>query len=204
MVATVRKAAIIDICLNTHRIIYVIGRIEFLFFAFVGKASKKRKGKWESAGPQKFAPSQTFTTRKRMHATKRISFPLGPPSSVGDSSELGGPSGKLFRFVSCVRARGAYVRSDLGENLGSGTFPFPFWPWEVFPFPSALQGPIQLQLALSVGPILENKLSARMHQVSEANQHCLPCKDGKGHNGWLRTRRMVKDTTDDKAYKTDG
>ena len=25
-------------------------------------------------------------------------------------SELGGPSGKLFRFVSCVRARGAYVR----------------------------------------------------------------------------------------------
>ena len=65
-------------------------------------------------------------------------------------SELGGPSGKLFRFVSCVRARGAYVRSDLGENLGSGTFPFPFSPKEVFPFPSALQGPIQLQLALSV------------------------------------------------------
>ena len=30
------------------------------------------------------------------------------------------------------------------------TFPFPFSPWEVFPFPSALQGPIQLQLALSV------------------------------------------------------
>ena len=64
-------------------------------------------------------------------------------------SELGGPSGKLFRFVSCVRARGAYVRSDLGENPGSASFPFPFSPWEVFPFPSALQGPIQLQLALS-------------------------------------------------------
>ena len=64
--------------------------------------------------------------------------------------ELGGPSGKLFRFVSCVRARGAYVRSDLGENLGSASFPFPFSPKEVFPFPSALQGPIQLQLALSV------------------------------------------------------
>ena len=66
------------------------------------------------------------------------------------SSELGGPSGKLFRFVSCVRARGAYVRSDLGENLGSASFPLPFSPREVFPFPSALQGPIQLQLALSV------------------------------------------------------
>ena len=66
------------------------------------------------------------------------------------TSELGGPSGKLFRFVSCVRARGAYVRSDLGENLGSASFPFPFSPREVFPFPSALQGPIQLQLALSV------------------------------------------------------
>ena len=66
------------------------------------------------------------------------------------SSELGGPSGKLFRFVSCVRARGAYVRSDLGENPWLALFPFPFSPWEVFPFPSALQGPIQLQLALSV------------------------------------------------------
>ena len=65
-------------------------------------------------------------------------------------SERGGPSGKLFRFVSCVRARGAYVRSDLGEILRLVPFPFPFWPWEVFPFPSALQGPIQLQLALSV------------------------------------------------------
>ena len=52
--------------------------------------------------------------------------------------------------MSCVRARGAYVRSDPGENLSLGTFPFPFSPWEVFPFPSALQGPIQLQLALSV------------------------------------------------------
>ena len=66
------------------------------------------------------------------------------------TSELGGPGGKLFRFVSCVRARGAYVRSDLGENPCPGAFPFPFWPREVFPFPSALQGPIQLQLALSV------------------------------------------------------
>ena len=65
-------------------------------------------------------------------------------------SELGGPSGKLFRFVSCVRARGAYVRSDLGEKVRSGAFPFPFLDREVFPFPSALQGPIQLQLALSV------------------------------------------------------
>ena len=74
-------------------------------------------------------------------------------------SELGGPSGKLFRFVSCVRARGAYVRSDLGENPGVGTFPFPFLDREVFPFPSALQGPIQLQLALSVfvyGRVTEN------------------------------------------------
>ena len=53
--------------------------------------------------------------------------------------------------MSCVRARGAYVRSDLGENPVSASFPFPFSPWEVFPFPSALQGPIQLQLALSVG-----------------------------------------------------
>ena len=49
-----------------------------------------------------------------------------------------------------MRARGAYVRSDLGENLSVGTFPFPFLDREVFPFPSALQGPIQLQLALSV------------------------------------------------------
>ena len=65
-------------------------------------------------------------------------------------SELGGPSGKLFRFVSCVRARGAYVRSDLGEKVRVITFPFPFLDREVFPFPSALQGPIQLQLALSV------------------------------------------------------
>ena len=49
-------------------------------------------------------------------------------------SELGGPSGKLFRFVSCVRARGAYVRSDLGENDGLGVFPFPFWLREVLLF----------------------------------------------------------------------
>ena len=69
---------------------------------------------------------------------------------AANESELGGPSGKLFRFVSCVRARGAYVRSDLGENLSLVTFPFPFLDREVFPFPSALQGPIQLQLALSV------------------------------------------------------
>ena len=67
-----------------------------------------------------------------------------------EALELGGPSGKLFRFMSCVRARGAYVRSDPSENLCVGTFPFPFLDWEVFPFPSALQGPIQLQLALSV------------------------------------------------------
>ena len=65
-------------------------------------------------------------------------------------SELGGPSGKLLRFVSCVPARGAYVRSDLGEKVRFRAFPFPFSPREVFPFPSALQGPIQLQLALSV------------------------------------------------------
>ena len=65
-------------------------------------------------------------------------------------SELGGPSGKLFRFVSCVRARGSYVRSDPGEKLSVGTFPCPFLDREVFPFPSALQGPIQFQLALSV------------------------------------------------------
>ena len=65
-------------------------------------------------------------------------------------SELGGPSGKLFCFVSYVCARGAYVRSDPGENTCRGAFPFPFSPTEVFPFPSARQGPIQLQLALSV------------------------------------------------------
>ena len=29
---------------------------------------------------------------------------------IGNQLELGGPSGKLVRFVSCVRARGAYVR----------------------------------------------------------------------------------------------
>ena len=52
--------------------------------------------------------------------------------------------------MSCVRARGAYVRSDLGENPWATSFPFPFLDREVFPFPSALQGPIQLQLALSV------------------------------------------------------
>ena len=49
-----------------------------------------------------------------------------------------------------MRARSAYVRSDLGENLRFATFPVPFLDREVFPFPSALQGPIQLQLALSV------------------------------------------------------
>ena len=49
-----------------------------------------------------------------------------------------------------VRACGAYVRSDPGEKVRVVTFPFPFLDREVFPFPSALQGPIQLQLALSV------------------------------------------------------
>jgi len=34
-----------------------------------------------------------------------------------------------------ARACGAYVRCDPGENIGSGTFPFPFLPREVFPFP---------------------------------------------------------------------
>ena len=52
-----------------------------------------------------------------------------------ERSELGGPSRKLFHFVSCVRARGAYVRSDPGEKVSLGTFPFPFSPWEIFPFP---------------------------------------------------------------------
>ena len=53
-------------------------------------------------------------------------------------SELGGPSGKLFRFVSCVRARGAYVRSDPGENPWSASFPFPFsgGRFSLFPLPS--------------------------------------------------------------------
>ena len=41
----------------------------------------------------------------------------------------------MFRFASCVRARGAYARSDPGERLGSAAFPFPFWLREVFPFP---------------------------------------------------------------------
>ena len=54
------------------------------------------------------------------------------------ASELGGPSGKLFRFVSCVRARGAYVRSDLGENPWAASFPFPFsgGRFSLFPLPS--------------------------------------------------------------------
>ena len=53
-------------------------------------------------------------------------------------SELGGPSRKLFRFVLCVRARGAYVRSDLGENVSLATFPFPFsgGRFSLFPLPS--------------------------------------------------------------------
>ena len=49
-----------------------------------------------------------------------------------------------------MRARSAYVRSDLGEKVSIAAFPFPFLDRDVFPFPSALQGPIQLQLALSV------------------------------------------------------
>ena len=53
-------------------------------------------------------------------------------------SELGGPSGKLFRFVSCVRARGAYVRSDPGEKVSVPAFPFPFsgGRFSLFPLPS--------------------------------------------------------------------
>ena len=89
----------------------------------------------------------------KIRSAKNVGKVLSSRNNTSDTvwtSELGGPSGKLFRFVSCVRARGAYVRSDLGENPWSGTFPFPFLDREVFPFPSALQGPIQLQLALSV------------------------------------------------------
>ena len=37
--------------------------------------------------------------------------------------------------MSCVRARGAYVRSDLGELLRVPAFPFPFSPREAFLFP---------------------------------------------------------------------
>ena len=84
-------------------------------------------------------------------------------------SELGGPSGRLFCFVSFVRARGAHVRSDLGETVRVVTFPFPFLDREVFPFPSALQGPIQLQLALSVLPG-----SASKKLVMEANSIIKP------------------------------
>ena len=46
------------------------------------------------------------------------------------------PTGKSFRFVSCVRARGGLCEVRFGEKEVSGTFPFPFWPREVFPFPS--------------------------------------------------------------------
>ena len=59
-------------------------------------------------------------------------------NSPQNISELGGPSGKLFRFVSCVRARGAYVRSDPGENVSLATFPFSFsgGRFSLFPLPS--------------------------------------------------------------------
>ena len=86
-------------------------------------------------------------------------------------SELGGPSGKLSRFVSCVRARGAmlqtYVRSDLSENACFATFPFPFSGGQVYPFAFALHGPIRLQLALSV---LRLDISGIMLQVHTASQ----------------------------------
>ena len=50
-----------------------------------------------------------------------------------------------------VRARGAYVRSDLGEKIRAVTFPFPFSEREVFlvPRPSKVLSS-QLQLALSI------------------------------------------------------
>ena len=53
-----------------------------------------------------------------------------------------------FRVVrACARCL-CEVRSGW-KSLGR-LFPFSLFRWEVFPFPSALQGPIQLQLALSV------------------------------------------------------
>ena len=53
------------------------------------------------------------------------------------------PTGKSFRFVSCVRAQ-LYVRSEriskimpipFPFSLLASLFPFPFWPRHFFPFP---------------------------------------------------------------------
>ena len=57
---------------------------------------------------------------------------------------LGGEAStrKSFRFVrSCVRARGLVVEWKSGSNVVAGVFPFPFWPWEVFPFPLRVPPP---------------------------------------------------------------
>ena len=69
-------------------------------------------------------------------------------------SEVGGLSstGKSFRVVRAC-ARCVCLVSSGQKSLGRG-FPFSLFQREVFPFPSALQGPIQFQLALS-GKILQ-------------------------------------------------
>ena len=53
-----------------------------------------------------------------------------------------------FRVVRACAQCLCEVRS--GQKSLVGDFPFSLFRREVFPFPSALQGPIQLQLALSV------------------------------------------------------
>ena len=52
-------------------------------------------------------------------------------------SEVGGvsPTGKSFRFVSCVRARGGCrVRSGQKDKVLRDRFPFSLFPPGVFPF----------------------------------------------------------------------
>ena len=39
------------------------------------------------------------------------------------------------RFVSFVRARGLVARWEWIQSDVLWVFPFPFWPWEAFPFP---------------------------------------------------------------------
>ena len=47
---------------------------------------------------------------------------------------MGEPNWEIVSFR-VVRARGAYMRSDRGENPCSPAFPFPFWTRDIFPFP---------------------------------------------------------------------
>ena len=43
------------------------------------------------------------------------------------------PTGKSFRFVTCVRAAGSKVGTRL--KCPPAAFPFSLLPWEAFPFP---------------------------------------------------------------------